>query len=382
MDAESIFESQSATLTRRLERMVGSREVAEDLSQEAFLRLWRRGPRDRPESEQRAWLQRTASNLAIDELRRRRRNDRPLFDDEAAAETIAADGADALVVGEALARLDPHHRLLVLLRFQAGLSHDEIGGLLAISAEAARKRVAVARRAFAAAYLGTAPDRHPVVLLETRDDRRPYVEWLEAAGAEVRPVRPGALEPQIALADAVVMGGGVIDLDPAIYGERPRVRLNTPDRARDLRELRTVRAAIEAGLPYVGICKGAQLLNVALGGTLYQDLQHDAATQRSHWQVQHPVVANPGSVARRILGRRAIVASEHHQGVRRMGRGLRGTSRSDDGILESIETTDDRFALGLQWHPEHQESEIAGRRIASALADAALAARRSPEDGR
>ncbi len=372
MTAEGLFETHAGRLRRRLERMVGSRETAEDLSQEAFLRLWRSAPPGLSDDEQRAWLERTASNLAVDELRRRRHRDHAQLDDAAVA-AISADGEEALTVHDALARVTPHQRLLVLLRFQAGLTHAEVGAMLDISAEAARKRVAEARRAFGAAYRGSLPDRRPVILLETRDPLRRYRDWLLEAGAEVRVVRPGALEPQIAMADGIVMGGSVIDVHPRLYGEAPRVPLNAPDLAKDVRELRTVSAALEASLPYVGICKGAQLLNVALGGSLYQDIEADGATRRSHWGVEHPVSTSTGTHARRILGREATVSSEHHQAARRMGRGLRGTSASVDSIFESIELPGERLVLGLQWHPEHERSDAAGRQVARALVDAAAA---------
>jgi putative glutamine amidotransferase len=370
MTPEALFENHGSRLTRRLERMVGSRESAEDLSQEAFLRLLRSGPTHRPADEQRAWLERTASNLAVDELRRRRHRDHTALEDDAVA-SLSADGADALTVQDALSRLGPHERLLVLLRFQAGLTHAEIGELLAISAEAARKRTAAAKRAFADAYSGRVERSAPLILLETRDDPVPYRDWLAEAGAEVRLVRPGDVERQIAFADAVVIGGGIIDVDPTLYGERPRVRLHTPDITADVRELRTVRAAIEASLPYLGICKGAQLLNIALGGSLYQDVEADGATRRTHWRVQHDVITDPGTHARRVLGRRNVVASEHHQAVRRLGRGLRPSSGAADGIPESIELEGERLVLGLQWHPEHQESDDDGRRVARAIVDAA-----------
>ena len=370
MTPEATFQRHGPRLTRRLERMVGSREAAEDLCQEAFLRHWRSGPRDVSDGQTAAWLHRTASNLAIDELRRRRLREHARLE-ESIAEAAAGDGDDALAVHESLAGLPPHERLLVLLRFHAGLSYVEIGELLAISAEAARKRVATARATFADVFRGTLPDRRPLVLLETRDDPTHYREWLTAAGAEVRLVKPGPLEPQLVLADAVVVSGSVTDIDPALYGEAPRVPLNAPDLPCDARELRTVRAALEADLPYLGICRGAQLLNIALGGTLYQDIRHDGATRRSHWQTQHRVETRPGSQARRILGRTTTVASEHHQAACRLGRGLLGTSRSDDAIPESLERSGARLALGLQWHPEHEQSEVAGEQVAAALIDEA-----------
>jgi putative glutamine amidotransferase len=374
MTTEALFETHATRLRRRLERMVGSREAAEDLCQEAFLRLWRSAPAGLSEDEQRAWLERTASNLAVDELRRRRHRDHARLDDAAVA-AITADGAEAISVQDALSRITPHQRLLVLLRFQAGLTHAEIGAMLDISAEASRKRVAAARRAFGDAYRGSLPDRRPVILLETRDPGDPYREWLTEAGADARVVRPGSLEPQIAMADGIVVGGSVIDVHPSLYGERPRVPLNAPDLARDVREMRTVRAALEASLPYVGICKGAQLLNVALGGSLYQDIEADGATRRPHWGVEHRVFTKPGSHARRILGRSGTVSSEHHQAARRIGRGLAGTSTSEDSIFESIELPGERLVLGLQWHPEHQRSDADGRKVARALVDAAAAHR-------
>ena len=369
MTAEAIYEREATGLIRRLERMLGSREAAEDLTQEAFLRLWQRAPADLADAEQAAWLKRTATNLALDELRRRRVRHHDQLEEEAVA-TLAADGTEALAVGDALDQLSAHQRLLVLLRFQAGLSYAEMAETLAITPEAARKRVNRARRAFAVAYLGLLPREAPVILLQTREDPSPYVKWLEREGGEVRLLRPGAVEPQIALADAVVIGGSVIDLHPALYREAPRVPLNSPDIGKDVRELRVTRAALEASLPLVGICKGAQLMNVALGGSLYQDINLDGATGRSHWRTQHRIETRPGTLARRVLGHGGVVSSEHHQAARRIGRGLRGTARAEDSIFELLEL-DSRFAIGTQWHPEHPESGRTGRRLAAALVEAA-----------
>ncbi|HET8975765.1 MAG TPA: sigma-70 family RNA polymerase sigma factor [Solirubrobacterales bacterium] len=370
MTTETLYLAHSPGLTRRLERMLGSREAAEDVAQEAFLRLWRRAPGDLEPDQQVAWLRRTASNLAIDELRRRKRRDHVDLDEEA-VEAIAADGAESLAVRDALDRLSAHERLCVLLRFQAGLSYGQIAETLAITPEAARKRVSRARRSFAAAYRGARASDRPLILLEPRHEPGRYLRWLDDAGAEVRLVRPGPIEPQLAVADAIVISGSVNDLHPALYGERPRVRLNAPDPARDAREMRVTRAALDASLPLLGICGGAQLMNIALGGSLYQDIQADGAAGRSHWGVQHRIETRPGTLARRILGRGGEVSSEHHQAARRIGGGLRGTSRSDDSIFESLELGGQRFALGLQWHPEDAESGTAGLRMGEALVSAA-----------
>jgi putative glutamine amidotransferase len=376
MTAELIYERHSVGLVRRLQRMLGSREAAEDLAQEAFLRLWERAPADLSAAEQGAWLQRTATNLALDELRRRRVRDHRQLEDEAVA-ALSADGAEALTVREALARLSAHERLLILLRFQAGLAHAEIAETLAISVDAARKRVERARRTFAHAYLGLLPREAPVVLLHTRGDPAPYVHWLEREGAEVRMLRPGPIEPQVAVADGLVTGGSVVDVHPALYREAPRAPINAPDLRKDVQDLRVIRAALEANLPYVGVCQGLQLMNIALGGSLYQDINVDGLTRRNHWGTQHRIETRPGTLARRVLGRGGVISSEHHQAARRIGRGLRGTSRSDDSIFECLELEGRRFAIGTQWHPEHPESGRTGRRLAAALVDEA--ARRSTE---
>jgi putative glutamine amidotransferase len=369
MTAEAIYERHSAGLIRRLQRMLGSRETAEDLAQESFLRLWQRAPAGLTPAEQAAWLQKTASNLAIDELRRRRHRDHGQLEEDAVA-ALAQDGTEALTVREALAQLSAHERLLVLLRFQAGLSHAEIAETLAIKPEAARKRVQRARRAFADAYLGLLPREAPVILLHVRNNPEPYVRWLEREGAEVRMLHPGPIEPQVALADALVTGGSVVDVHPALYREAPRAPIMTPDIRKDVQDFRVIRAALEANLPYVGICQGLQLMNIALGGSLYQDINQDGLTRRNHWGIQHRIDTRPGTLARRMLGRGGVVSSEHHQAARRIGRGLRGSSRSEDSIFECLEL-EGRFAIGTQWHPEHPESGQTGRRLAAALVDEA-----------
>lgn len=374
MAIEELYERERGPLTSRLARMLGSHAAAEDVAQEAFLRTWQRAPAHLGAGERAAWLNRTATNLAIDELRRRR--------------FVSARGLDGLELGageeqsgevlvarEALAALSPHDRMVLLLRFELGLSHAEIGALLDVSAEAARKRCARARRGFAAALRTSRAARKPVIVLQARDDLDRYRGWLERAGAEVRATyRDGssaAIERQLASADAFVLAGRVIDLDPALYGERPRARLNDPDLAADRRELRVLRAALGLDIPVVGLCRGHQLLSVALGGSLFQDLQQDRAARQSHWREVHPLTTRGGSFTRRLLGRRPGVLSEHHQGIHRLGRRLRVCSTSDDGVVESVELPGRVLRLGLQWHPDAEESGEAGRRVAAALIEAA-----------
>lgn len=133
-----------------------------------------------------------------------------------------------------------------------------------------------------------------------------------------------------------------------------------------------MRAALAQDMPIVGICRGHQLLNIALGGTLYQDLEHDGVGQLSHVDSSHDIATADETLTRRVLGRSTEIVSQHHQGVRRLGRGLRPSSASPDGVIESIESRDHRFAVGFQWHPELPETEASGRRVAEALTSAAL----------
>ena len=374
MAIEELYQRQRLPLVKRLERMLGSRAAAEDLAQDAFLRTWRRAPEHLDASGRAAWLHRAATNLAIDELRRRRFGGV----DPAALEAQAfADDPDGTIVArDALAALTPHERMVLLLRFELGLSHAEIGALLDVSPEAARKRVDRARASFADALGGLRPGRPPMILLEARHDVDSYRRWLERAGAEVRTRSAaggdaGRLERELAQVDGLVIGGSVTDLDPVLYRERPRAELHDPDLAADREGLRVLRTALRLDLPVVGVCRGHQLLNVALGGSLYQDLRGDGVTRAPHWDDVHSVVTEGGSFLRRLLGPGPQVLSEHHQATRRLGRGLRVSSTSPDGVVESLELPGRPLTLGLQWHPEHAGAGEAGRRVAAALVEAA-----------
>jgi putative glutamine amidotransferase len=371
MDLEALIQSEQNGLTRRLTRALGgSREDAEDVCQEAFARAWRSLPRDAGSAHQRAWLRRTASNLAIDELRRRTR--RPSASVELGPELVGADGiAEPDAAREALGRLSPHERLVVLLRFDGGLTHAEIGRLLDINEEAARKRTARARSAFVEAYRSSRSDPTPLVLLLARGDpAAPYVRWLEDAGARVRRLTEVPSERALALADGLVLTGGDRDVDSELYGERPRSLRGTPDLEQDRGDLGLIRGALALDLPMIGVCRGHQLLNIVSGGSLFQDVQADGAVSESHDAGHHEVEIHAGTTARGLLGRSAEVRSEHHQAVRRLGRSLRVAATSRDGLVETIERTDRRLVLGLQWHPETDQGGP-GERIAEALVAAA-----------
>ena len=372
MDLETLIRSEHDQLTARLAfALSGDRHAAEDLAQEAFLRAWRSLPDGLTPERQRAWLRRTSRNLAVDELRRRARRPTVTFDEATAGERTAMAAATPDAAREALGRLPAHQRFVLLLHFDAGFTHAEIARLLDTTEEAVRKRVARARAAFLQAYRAARAGATPLVLLVTRDDPEPpYVRWLQNAGAEVRILNTSPSERELALADGLVMTGAFRDLHAGLYGERPRMPHGQPNFEEDRVDVATVTAAVALDVPYVGVCRGHQLLNIASGGSLYQDVVMDGLTAESHADSSHSLdIARDGAL-RRLMGPSMRVQSEHHQAVRRLGRHLQVTSRSPDGVVETIERTDRRFALGFQWHPE-RDLAGAGDRVAEALVAAA-----------
>jgi putative glutamine amidotransferase len=372
MDLETLIHAHRDELTSRLSyALAGDRHAAEDLAQEAFTRAWRSLPDGLSAERQRAWLKRTSHNLAIDELRRRARRPTIALDDDAAIGRTVQEAATPDAAREALARLPAHQRFVLLLHFDAGFSHGEIARLLDTTEEAVRKRVSRARAAFLRAYRQTREDASPLILLVSRDDPvPPYVRWLHNAGARVRHLTSPPSQRELSLSDGLVLTGAFTDLHAGLYGEVPRTTRGEPDFERDRVDLGVLTAALAIDLPVVGVCRGHQLLNIASGGNLYQDVIGDGATTVPHGDGAHPVRTRADATMRSLLGRSAFVDSEHHQAVRRLGRGLKATATSPDGMIESIERTDRRFALGLQWHPERDPGGP-GDRIAEALVHSA-----------
>ncbi len=171
--------------------------------------------------------------------------------------------------------------------------------------------------------------------------------------------------------DGLVLAGGE-DLDPALYGARPHPRAGAPVPERDRWELALLDAALEQGVPVLGICRGMQLMNVHAGGTLCQHLPdevgHDDHNPVVGAFVDHAVKPVPGTLTGDLLpGGAPAVATHHHQSVDRLGDGLVATAHAEDGTIEALEYADGRFALGVQWHPEARED----LRLAQALVRAA-----------
>lgn len=159
--------------------------------------------------------------------------------------------------------------------------------------------------------------------------------------------------------DGLVLQGGA-DVCPQSYSETPTRPEWSGDRARDLYELELLHAFVEAGKPVMGICRGCQLLNVAFGGTLYQDIQENVPDSIAHVNAdydahKHAVRFPPGSSLGQMYKNnpRPIVNSIHHQAVKDLGRDMRVEAISDpDGVVEAIRYTKADFVMGLQWHPE------------------------------
>jgi len=379
MNLETLIATHRRPLERHLRRRVGDPSLAEDLAQEVFLRAWLHPPDGLPEARLRAWLYRVATNLAIDALRARA--GRPLLDGglidllEHAAAPAGEDHDERLAIEAALAQLPARERALVTLQF-AGFGPTDAARLLQTTPEAARKRLARARARFRHAYAHAAPSARPVVLLLVRDeDPDLYERWLAGAELHVRRVRNAEdAAQQLATAHALVLTGADDDVHPALYGQQTR-GAKPGSLPGDRADAAVLSDALAHGLPVLGICRGHQLLNVVRGGTLHQDLGSEGATERPELHADrrmHAVATGADSLTRRIVGTRAAVPSLHHQAVDRLGRGLRVTSRSADGIVEGIEVPRHPFAVGVQWHAELPEAGIAGRRVRDALADAAL----------
>ena len=210
-----------------------------------------------------------------------------------------------------------------------------------------------------------------------------YLHAVQQAGGV-----PVALPPQLSSASMrqlaselhglLLTGGG--DMDPALFGEAPHATLYDVAPSRDTLETSVLHVALDRGLPVLAVCRGIQVLNVALGGSLHQDVGTDPGTQMPHSQKEprdqptHKVKLTPGCRLAETLGADELeVNSMHHQAIKRLGRGLTAVAWAPDQIVEGAEIDDpSRFVLGVQWHPEELvgHSEPA-RRLFAALVAAA-----------
>jgi putative glutamine amidotransferase len=210
---------------------------------------------------------------------------------------------------------------------------------------------------------------------------------LEAGGIPlVLPLMPSkrAIAEILAPLDGILVTGGNFDIHPGIYGEEPLEALGQIKENRTEFELELIALALKRKLPILGVCGGAQAINIALGGSLYQDI----ATQRSgameHEQGAlkerggHIVTVHAGTKLQRIVGRERIeVNTTHHQAVRKLGRSLVVNATAADGVIEGIESKDHSFVLGVQWHPEFlTQRDISQKKIFASFISACRAAKR------
>jgi putative glutamine amidotransferase len=187
-----------------------------------------------------------------------------------------------------------------------------------------------------------------------------YLEALASQGLAyvlLPPQDPEALERILPHLDGLLLPGGG-DVDPDRYGEEPHPRLGEVSPERDEHEIYLVRYAAAKGLPTLGVCRGIQVMNVALGGTLYQDLEAQGFKEVQHHQKSPPPALAHGV---KLLGESPLshlfppsfrVNSYHHQGIKDLGRGLKPIALAPDGLVEAVALDGHPLFLGVQWHPE------------------------------
>lgn len=202
-----------------------------------------------------------------------------------------------------------------------------------------------------------------------------------------QPVSAAVIDRVIDALDGLVLSGGA-DVDPALYGQQAHERTGLPRTDRDAWELALIRRAIERELPFLAICRGAQILNVALGGTLHQHLPDIVGSEKyqvgaGQFSAVDVLVAADSQLAR-VLGQTAAnlsVQCYHHQALDRVAPGLTVSAATDDGVIEAVELDGVPFGIAVQWHPEQDATDrrlfaglVAAAQTAAASANAAVPA--------
>jgi putative glutamine amidotransferase len=200
-----------------------------------------------------------------------------------------------------------------------------------------------------------------------------YVDAVERAGGVPLLVPPGAaIDETLDVVDGLIFSGGS-DLDPELYGAEAHAETAGVVRERDDFELALMQAALARDLPVLAICRGSQVLNVALGGGLEQHVPDrvgtDAHKETAGVFAEHDVALIPETQLASILGERHDVKSHHHQGFGELGHGLREAARAPDGTLEAVEDPARRFTLGVLWHPEEGDDMALFEALVEAAAE-------------
>ncbi len=208
----------------------------------------------------------------------------------------------------------------------------------------------------------------PLIAVSSCRKLEDYRQSILHTGGEVR-----VIDPSMSVADALAGIGGLLltgggDVDPARYGATPHEKLEEVDPTRDEFEIALIAAARSRDLPIFAICRGVQVLNVAAGGTLVQDIPSEVTGALNHslvvpphppYELAHEVWVEKDSLLAKLLGERLVgsdtcdVNSRHHQAVKTIATGYRVSATAPDGVIEAIEDPAARFCLGVQWHPEN-----------------------------
>jgi putative glutamine amidotransferase len=198
----------------------------------------------------------------------------------------------------------------------------------------------------------------PLIVLQERYARAvedagglPFVLSVTASPSQVRNV--------LDRLDGIILSGGNFDIHPRFYGEEALENLGQVKEERTQFELELLSQALKRDLPVLGVCAGAQTINVALGGSLYQDIatqlrgagEHQQGNLKEHGG--HKITIREGTNLMRIVRRKSLeVNTTHHQAVKKLGKGLIVNATAEDGVVEGIESEKHAFVLGVQWHPE------------------------------
>lgn len=210
------------------------------------------------------------------------------------------------------------------------------------------------------------PSGVPRIAIAPCSKTHDYEESVRRAGGDPRVLEAARDQPAdvVRSFDGLLLAGGG-DIVPSLYGQEAHATFSAAEHGRDPYEIELVRAALEADLPVFAICRGIQVLNVALGGTLVQDIPSEVSHPCPH-DVREPRVAiahetwmTAGSLLERLMRERiedgdaCPVNSRHHQAPKTLGHGLMVSATAPDGVIEAIEEPNRRFCLGVQWHPEN-----------------------------
>lgn len=206
----------------------------------------------------------------------------------------------------------------------------------------------------------------PIIAVAPCSKLPDYEESIRRAGGEPRVLDRDTDSPLdvVRAAGGILLAGGG-DVQPSLYGETPHAAVSLAEAGRDAYEIELVQRALEANLPVLAICRGIQLLNVARGGSLLQHIPDDIGITIEHMvaepriAIAHEIWMTSNSLLERLMRERVEegdacqVNSRHHQAPKALGADLVATATAPDGVIEAIEDPNQRFCLGVQWHPEN-----------------------------